>query len=507
MRTAVKIIAALLLCLSGTLAQARVTTTTQKLISKYIGKEPLRSGIVGILAIRENGDTLASLNKQVKLVPASNVKLITTGLALTRLGPEYRFLTTLAYNGEIRDSVLVGDLYIVGGGDPTTGSASSCAEPVEATFGAFRAMLEYAGIRRIDGRIVADQRCFKRPAQSPAWQYEDLGFNYGAGPEGLNFFENAQNFVVVPSTPGLPPTIRPVYPDTPWMSWTISATTSEVRTQNTLYYINSASGPWGEFFGAFPADRNNYKFQASNRFGPWTYAYYFYNYLEGNGIEATGGYADISPRGFVRSDLLYSDIGDKAHPQDSLTVLGSRLSPTLASIITDTNTESDNFYAETVFAAIGLDMRGSTDREESAAAEESLLKGMGLNPLNSCTLVDGSGLSRKNYVSAEFFVRFLRKMLAGKARRPFIDSLPIPGNKGTLKYRMKGVPEETRTRIRMKSGSMNGVRCFSGYILPAPGEDKDRTVTFSILTNNIPGQSSTVYAILDELILSLADEP
>lgn len=506
MRAAVKIITVLLLCLSGTLAGAR-PTETQKLISGYAGKEPLRSGIVGILAVRENGDTLASFNRLVKLVPASNVKLITTGLALTRLGAGWRFRTSLAYSGEIRDSVLFGDLYIVGGGDPTTGSRSKCAEPVEATFGTFKSLLDYAGVRRIDGRIVADPRCFSRPSQSPAWQYEDLGFNYGAGPEGLNFFENAQNFAVIPSSPGLPPVIRPIYPETPWMSWTISATTGEARSANTLYYLNSGSGPWGEFFGSFPTDRNSYTFQASNRFGPWTYAYYFYNYLLSNGISVDGGYADISPRGLVRSDLLYSDLGYPALPADSLKVLGSKLSPALSAIVADTNVESDNFYAETVFTALGLEMRGTPDRGEAVTAEETLLRGMGLNPLNSCTLVDGSGLSRKNYVSADFFVRFLRKMYRGKARRAFVDSLPIPGRKGTLQNRMNGVPDDVRSRIRMKSGSMNGVRCFSGYILPAPGEKDDRTVAFSVLTNNIPGNSATVFAILDEIILSLAAEP
>ncbi len=506
MRAAAKIIAAVALCLSGITLSAG-PTATQKLVSDYAGKEPLRSGIVGILAVRENGDTLAQLNRRVRLVPASNVKLITTGLALTRLGAGWRFRTTLAYSGEIRDSTLVGDLYIVGGGDPTTGSGSLCAEPVEATFGAFRSQLEYAGIKRIEGKVVADPRHFRRPAHHMSWEYEDIGFNYGAGPQGLNYFENAQNFTVVPSTPGLPPTIRPVYPETPWMSWTISATTSEARTPNTLYYVNSSSGPWGEFFGAFPTDRNGYTFQASNRFGPWTCAYYFCKYLAENGIEVSGGHADVSPGGLVRTDLLYSDLGYPAVVQDSLVELGSRLSPTLAAIVADTNRESNNFFAESLLMELGVQMRGSSDRSEAVLAEEELLRQMGFGKLQDCVLVDGSGLSRKNYVSAEFFVRFLRKMLNSKARRPYIGSLPYPGGKGTLQFRMRGVPEEVRNRVRMKSGSMNGVRCFSGYILPVTGEKEDRTVTFSILTNNIPGSSATVYSIIDEIIASLAAEP
>ena len=506
MRALAKITAVLALCLIGIAAPAR-NTATQKLVSDYAGKEPLRSGIVGILAVRANGDTLAQLNRGIKLVPASNVKLLTTGLALTKLGAGWRFRTTLAYDGEIRDSVLVGDLYIVGGGDPTTGSHSKCAEPLDAVFGRFRSQVEYAGIKRIEGRIIADPRYFERPAQHPFWQVEDLGFNYGAGPEGLNFYENAQDFSVAPSLPGSAPTIRPTYPEAPWLSWTVNATTGPARSPNTLYCINTGLVPRCEFYGSFPAERSGYTYQGSNPFGPWTYAYYFHKYLTACGIAVSGGFGDVASHGLVRTDLLANGTDAPAACQDSLTVLGTVLSPPLSEIIADTNAESDNFYAETLFSTLGLAIRGSSDRDEAVRAEESMFKTMGLNTFGACAIVDGSGLSRKNYVSAEFFVKFLRKMLAGKAGKAFVASLPYPGGRGTLKYRMAGVPSETKIRIKMKSGSMNGVRCMSGYILPAPGEEDSRTIVFSILTNNVVATSATTATILDEIILSLAGEP
>ena len=504
MRALAKTLTALALCLYGIAAHAG-TTITQKLVSGYAGKEPLRSGIVGILAVRANGDTLAQLNRGIKMVPASNVKLLTTGLALTKLGAGWRFRTTLAYSGEIRDSVLVGDLYVVGEGDPTTGSRSKCADPLETVFGAFRSQIEYAGIKRIEGRVIADSRYFKRPGQHPSWQVEDLGYNYGAGPEGLNFYENAQDFSVTPGAPGDALSIMPKYPEAPWLSWTVSATTGQPRTPNTLYCINTGLAPRCEFFGSFPAERTGYVFQGSNPFAPWTYAYYLHKYLTASGITITEGYADVNPRGYVRTDLVAS--GSEYPAADSLVTLGTRLSPPLSDIIADTNAESDNFYAETIFATLGVAVRGSSDRTQAALAEESLLKSMGLNPSNACTLVDGSGLSRKNYVTPEFFVKFLRKMLFSKAGKAFVASLPYPGGRGTLKYRMSGVPEETRVRIKMKSGSMNGVRCMSGYILPPPGQEQSRTIVFSILTNNITASSSTTAQILDEIILSLASEP
>ena len=499
-------IAALALCLISIAAAAR-TTATQKLLSEYAGKEPLRSGIIGVLAVRGT-DTLAQVNRAIKMVPASNVKLITTGLALTKLGAGWRFRTTIAYSGHVRDSVLHGDLYIVGGGDPTTGSGRSCADPVDATFGAWKSLLEYAGIKKIDGRIIGDGRLNSRPVTHPAWQAEDLGYNYGAGVSGLNFFENTQNFRFTPGKEGAAPSYSVIYPLTPWMSWTMSATTGPAKSPNTLYCINSEFGPWGEFFGSFPSDRTGgYTFEGSNRFGAYTCAYYFYKFLDFNDIPVTGGYGDVSPRGLIRTDLLFSDIGSRAIAQDSLKVLGSTVSPTLAAIVRDANVESDNFFAEALLAAMGLEIGGSTDPTTSVKAEEEILKSIGLRPGNACVLADGSGLSRKNYVSPEFFVRFLRKMLTSKARKPYIASLPVPGGKGTLKYRMQNAPDDIKSRIRMKSGSMNGVRSFSGYILPAPGEAESRTIVFSIITNNISGPSATVGNIIDDLILSLAQEP
>ena len=159
-------------------------TETQKLVSDYSRKEPLRSGIFSVLAVR-GSDTLAQYNRRVRMVPASNVKLITTGLALKQLGPGWRFTTTLAYSGTITEGTLNGDLYIIGGGDPTTGARTVCSDPSVKTFASWRALLDAAGIKNISGCIIGDPRFFKRPSHGMSWQAEDLGYNYGAGPAGL----------------------------------------------------------------------------------------------------------------------------------------------------------------------------------------------------------------------------------------------------------------------------------------------------------------------------------
>ena len=497
-------VALLLFGWSATAAIPR--TKAQATVDEVCSRPPLASSAVGVFALRMDGDTLASYNSRTKLVPASNMKLITTGLALSTLGADFRFETRLGYSGEISDGVLHGDLYIIGGGDPTTGSKSDCAEPLQAVFGSWHKLLSAAGITSIDGRVIADPRYFHTVTpEGMGWTYDDLGTNYGAGPVGLNFFENAQNFLITPGTEGEAPTISPRYPDTPWMSWSNHALTGKARTRNTVYYINTHLAPIGEFGGSFPSDRKGYTLECSNRFAPYTCAYYFYNYLKDKGVEAKDGYADVSPSGYVRSTPGVLDEGEKASQAVDLTILGSTYSPKLSLIAHDTNCQSDNFFAETLLKTLAARKGYASDYDSCVAAAEDALSALGLNPASGCRIFDGSGLSRKNYVSASFFVNFLIRMASSPVSEAYIASLPYPGGKGTLEFKFPSASAELRSRIRMKSGSMNGILCYSGYILPTDG-DPAHTIVFSVLTNNSVGSSWVITPPIDRIIESLAAE-
>ena len=173
-----KILIAALAAFSCIAAEAAIPNTeAQKLISGISRKEPLRSGVWGVLAVRMDGDTVACVNSLQKMVPASNVKLLTTGLALRTLGPQFRFETALGYTGEVRDSTLFGDLYIIGGGDPTTGSKSDCAEPLASLFGKWTGLIRAAGISSIRGRVIGDPRYFNCPPENSGWTFDVLGTN------------------------------------------------------------------------------------------------------------------------------------------------------------------------------------------------------------------------------------------------------------------------------------------------------------------------------------------
>ncbi|MCR4824515.1 MAG: D-alanyl-D-alanine carboxypeptidase/D-alanyl-D-alanine-endopeptidase [Bacteroidales bacterium] len=507
MRKRISLITVALLLIAWSATAGIPRTEAQRAIDAICAREPLRSALVGVLAVGADGDTLVSVRPDIKLVPASNVKLLTTGMALHKLGPEFRFETRLAYSGSIVDGKLKGDLYILGGGDPTTGSRADCATPVNDTFAAWMKMLRDAGITCIEGRVIGDPRFFSEAtSQNLGWTLDDLGANYGAGPLGLNFFENAQLFYISPaSSVGAAPNVSPRYPDTPWMKYAVHAVTGKARTANTLYYVSTVFGPFGQVAGSFPIDRRGYTLECHNAFGAYTCASYFHTFLQAHGIVVKEGFGDVNRSGEVRTDLHFEDVRGRAPVVDSLSVLGSTWSAPLSEIVTETNCQSNNFFAETLLRMLAKQAGRPTDHEECQDVAETVLHAMGLRTDNTCQQFDGSGLSRKNYVAPAFFVRFLRKMTTLPVWDAYLASLPVPGKEGTLEYSFRDAPQEFKDRIHMKSGSMNGVRCYSGYIFPADG-DASRAITFSLMLNNCTASSYVVSPILEEILGAIAAE-
>ena len=503
-RLCVSLLMAAAICF-GAPAQSALKNYVKELCSN----EPLKSSVWGVLAVRMNGDTLVAYNPLQKMVPASNTKLITTGMALNLLGADFKYHTALAYSGEIVDSTLVGDVYIIGGGDPTLGSRSDCAIPIDRIFAQWQKSLMEAGIRMVSGRVVGDGRRMKWYGENSGWGIDDLAWDYGAGVTALNFYENTQDVYTAPgAAEGDPVDVSVIYPRTPWMTYIHSCTTGAAGTGDEITYTNSEFVPVGEIRGTLATDKGKRKQEFANRFPALTCAYYFHNYLCDHALPVDGGYADIAPDGTVRSDFregwwLHATGKQEAPGQDSLTVVGSTSSPALKEIIKDCLYESDNFYAEALLKAIGQEMAEDPSYDSSLEAEKKLIEGAGVKLDGRAQIRDGSGLSRKNYISPDFFVRFLRAMAASPEYDTYLHALPQPG-KGTLEGRMSKASESLQKRVWMKSGSMNGVRCYSGYITAEGGKPED-TIVFSVMTNNVTVPTYQVSLIMDKIITLIGE--
>ena len=467
---------------------------------------------VGLRIVKGNGDSIVSLNEDKMLIPASNMKLISTGAALYSLGPDYRFHTSIQYDGVIENGTLHGNLYIVGEGDPTLGSKDSIATDLNTIFANWEKAVRNAGISVIEGCVVGDGRWLEGMAEEPTWLYEDLGTYYGSGVTGLMFYENMQSFSVsTGASKDEPVKISVYYPGCSWMDYRYECTTGAAGSGDKLFLYTSDLAPVGIVRGTLGVDRGSKRVDFSNKFPEYTCAVYFKNYLEKKGIRCIGGAAD-----FKLCNEWYKDpdrrSGRGADGQWLKEMeFGTTTSPDLKRIVYETNHASNNLFAETIFRTLGKELCWSSCYDSSYVAINNILKKMRLG--GGIKIQDGSGLSRQNHISADFMCRFLGAMMDSDCFEEFLWSLPYPGGEGSLSYNMKGYPESLRKRIRVKSGSMNGIRCYSGYILPegfnySPGtgisqEVKDSIVIFSIMTNNCTSPLWKVRPMLDKFMADI----
>lgn len=474
---------------------ASAQATLQQRITNDVKRSPALNGAgVGVIVKDMDGNTLAAVNADQRFVPASNTKLITTGTALHSLGPDYRFKTAIGYTGTISNGSLDGDIYIIGGGDPTLGADEKDFGRLPYT--EWMGILLKAGIRTVNGRIIGDSRLWEGFLEFGDWTYEDIGTYYGTGSGALCFYKNAIDLnVAAGAGEGNPVQAEQTYPDTPWMHFANSGITGKEGTGNSLYLYTTDLAPQSELRGSFAQDRAPKTEHFANKFGALTCSYYFYRYLTAQGFKVTGGAADIDRTGQIRT-TGFVPMGPAGDPE----VIGHTESAPLADIARKTNLDSDNFYAEAIYRTMAEETSGIAVYDSARVAESAVLRKLGLNP-DSVTIIDGSGLSRRNAVSAGFINDFLRAMASSPAFPAFLASIPAPGE-GTLAPVLKNNP--SKDRLRLKSGSMEGVLCYSGYLLDSGGTP---VATISLLVNGSTAKTTQIRkaleAILEEILLYL----
>lgn len=461
----------------------------QNRVQDYIDRQMktdslLINAVVGILAVDEDGSQIAAWNPDMPLLTASTMKTITTGLGYEVLGPDYRFRTRVAYDGRIEKGILHGNLYIVGGADPTLGSRDTIAFPTDSVFGIWAAAVKKAGIRRIAGRIVGDDRIFEEESIPASWSYGNIGYDYGSGTSGLSFCENLSYFEIEAGEEiGDPVRITPVGPYSPYMTYINEVTTGEKGDgDNTEYYASSIT-PVGKFVGTYGVDAKPRTLALSNKYGPAACAAEFASFLREKGI-GSKGVADIRQ---LESDYL-------APAQKDLTYIAETFSPELRRIVKVTNTISNNFFAETIFKMVGKTLIERKTGEECLGVSYSQARRIIAEYLTDrgvstygYTQDDGSGLSRQNYVSPRFFTNFYKMMAASPDFKEYMSSFPGPGRPGTLRYVLSKADPAIKSTIYAKSGSLSNVRCYAGYV-----DSKRGLIRFAILVNNYAASTGKV---------------
>lgn len=454
----------------------RQTEARENNIQKYINtlkQDTLyTNAAVSIMVMDEKGRTVASWNPDMPLLTASNMKTISTGMALKVLGPEYRFTTKIGYTGDIRDGVLNGDLYIIGGGDPTLGSRDTVAYPIDSIFGVWTNAVRMAGISTINGNIIGDERYFENEIVPESWTVSNLGPTFGSAPCGLSFMENAQDFMFVNSgEEGGKVKIEKVYPVVPGLLIDNTMKAAGRKTGDRTSYHTTDLARIVKFSGTLAKERDTVRFSGSNKFPGVACAEEFRKFLLSRNINS--------------NPVAYDSRNYGVAMPENIKVIGETYSPKLSAIINVTNRISNNFYAETMFKTIGKTITGTGSYDSSRVAVLKLFKEMGL-PSRGYTQVDGSGLSRQNYVSSRFFCKYFTLMKESNTFGNFFESLPRPGGPGTLKSVLSDVDPAVKSKLHAKSGSLSNVRCYAGYV----EKENGGMYTFAILINNFSARTA-----------------
>ena len=186
---------------------------------------PVDKGEWGLLVVdAASGEILYQKNADKYFVPASNMKLLTTALALDTLGPDYRFRTTLETNGTLStDGRLSGDLLLVGRGDPNISnrkfpfdSKEEFDGPPEKVLSELADAVVARGLKEIAGDLVGDDSYFPRERYPDGWEIDDMVWEYGAAISAIVVDDNTVTLTLTPGDrPGsaVQGTLSPPTPD------------------------------------------------------------------------------------------------------------------------------------------------------------------------------------------------------------------------------------------------------------------------------------------------------
>lgn len=142
--------------------------------------------------------------------------------------------------------------------------------------------------------------------------------------------------------------------------------------------------------------------------------------------------------------------------------------------------KSNNSMAESLFYQLAAQKgKSRAGRKQAVAHYNTLIRHIGLDPTHY-QIADGSGLSLYNYLSPELLGRMLRYAYNNDdIYRHLLPSLPIAGEDGTLRKRMRG--SAAQGNVRAKTGTVEGVSTLSGYLTTATGN----LLCFSIMNQGI----------------------
>lgn len=457
---------------------------------KWLLQAPYMRGASFSLVVKDvqEGRTVYSYDTDRLQSPASVLKTVATATALEILGEDYRYPTTLEYDGILENGTLEGNLYIKGSGDPSLGS-SHFAPGQNKFLSTWIAALQKAGIKHITGSVISDESIFDTEGVSIKWLREDMGNYYAPGSYGISIFDNMYKLSLQTGAAGTRPVLKGTEPDIPFIRFKNYLKAAPVSS-DSAYIIGAPLDDVRYLYGVLPANREAYVLKGDIPDPALYLARYLTDQLQQKGIRVDG-----SP------SCYRIEVEENRWKKGERKEIVTTYSPTLREIASVCNHVSHNLYADALVKTVGLqykprrnEMISSFGRGVQVVKEYWEKKGLDVFPLR---MNDGSGLAPADKVSAGFMGELLVYMATESAvSDAFIASLPQAGIEGSVRNFLKG--SKLQGKARLKSGGITGVRSYAGYIT------KDgKTYSVAVFSNNYSCSMSRMTGALEKLLLQL----
>ena len=459
----------LLIALTNILAQS-IADKLKTAVAVLEKDKQLRHAILGFyVADAKTGKAIFEKNAQVGLAPASTQKIITSVTAFELLGKQFRFKTTLGYNGRIADGVLKGNLFITGTGDPTLGSWRYDATKEDKILQSIVRLIKENKIQRIDGSVYIDEPGFSIQTIPDGWIWQDIGNYYGAGSWGFNWRENQYDLVLQPGKKaGDTTTINGTKNKLANVDLTNAITTANRGTGDNAYIYLAPYSTFGFATGTIPLG-DNFTISGSMSNPPMQFAAELENAFSKNDVKVTGGYK-----------YAIQKFSDRQGWQKPEFAIDSILSPGFEQINYWFLKKSINLYGEALIKTLAYRDSGFGSTDKGVEIVKQFWKRRNIEPA-AINIIDGSGLSPQNRLTTQALGYVL---LFAKTRSwfpSFYEALPVFNG------------------MKIKSGSIGGARSFAGYHTSAGGKE----YVFAVIVNNYDGSSADVvnkiYKLLDVL--------
>lgn len=449
-------------------------------INAIVDRSELRRYRWGIVVQTLNGNTqLYNRDGDRLFIPASNVKLITTAVALRQLGTTTRLRTSVY---QLPNTGNTANLLVVGRGDPslTVSGLQSIAQ-----------QLQQRGLKQI-GQISFDDGYFRGEQINGDWEWGDLSTDYASAINGLMLNQNSNPLIVSSGQVGMP--LKYAWKDPSLNNWQVDNQSMTVPASQASN-INAFSSAVPEVIAIFGKSTLRLTGKLAIDAAPTQIDLPLVNPAE--------SFINAFRQNLTRSGMTIGSarlvLGQAPMNLPEIAAINS---PTITELITETNQKSNNIYAEVL-----LRSTGRTHPEYYTSSEDTSNLGIALVKQNltamgvdsqAYRLSDGSGLSRHNLVAPTAFVRVLSAMATTPMGQIYRDSLPLSGTSGSLKNRMKGTVAQGI--VRAKTGSLSGVTSLSGYINP----HQYSPLVFSIILNQHDRPTSQMTKVIDEIMVVLA---